>query len=277
MFDLVLADTCIGGSTVAERIASSASGLRAFYLADYSVNPLGLRSVEDVRAALERWVAFAAARAPLLVIACNTASVRLAGCPEVRERAADAGIRLLSMVDLLDRVLATTPDAVAARRVCAMGTRFTVGQPIYAQRLLAAGAREVVPLAATVTERTIAHLEHATPAGQEAIVNEIAETIRHCDSVLLACTCFPLAATVIARINPSCVQIDPAAGVDGLFSSPKSGNENVLTLGLSGAGDLDRRLRASAATLFRGWTVDRVIEVDPAESLGSPQLASRAP
>lgn len=36
-YDVVFADTCIGGSTVAARLAQVRQGLRAFYLADYAV------------------------------------------------------------------------------------------------------------------------------------------------------------------------------------------------------------------------------------------------
>jgi len=35
-FDVVFADSCVGGSTVASQLARTRKGLRAFYLADYT-------------------------------------------------------------------------------------------------------------------------------------------------------------------------------------------------------------------------------------------------
>ena len=263
-FDLVFADTCVGGSTVAARVGREPAGRRALYLADYSVHPLGTKLAPAVRAALDRWVRLAADVSRMLVVACNTASVRLEECPDVRALAADLGLRLFSMVDLLDHALAARPGALKDRRVCLMGTCFTVSHPVYSERLLRAGARQVVPLAATRTELTIAHLQHTTFSGEAAITSEIRHEIRRCDAVLLACTCFPLASGLIARLNPRCEQLDPAAGIDGLLPKGRSENANDLTLATSGAGPLEDVIRLSAPALFPGWRVAGIEEVPPA-------------
>ena len=124
-FDVVFCDTCIGGSSVAAKLARPGAGLRGFYLADYAVNPLGTRTDGEVRTALNRWTDIAAERSSTLVVACNTASVRLEDSPDVRRRAEALGLRLHSMVDLLDavtpagaerRVLARRVEARAAQR-----------------------------------------------------------------------------------------------------------------------------------------------------------------
>ncbi len=90
---------------MAGHLGRARSGLRAFYLADYAVNPLGVKSPEVVREALEGWVRAAQGRASTLVVACNTASARLEGAPEIRELASSLGIRVYSMVDFLDWAL----------------------------------------------------------------------------------------------------------------------------------------------------------------------------
>ena len=125
-FDIVFCDTCIGGSTVAADLARPDAGLRAFYLADYAVNPLGTRRDDEVRAALNRWIDIAAHRSPRMMVACNTASVRLEDSLEVRRRAAEIGVELNSMVDLLDISLARNSIELRGRRVCVMGTEYTV-------------------------------------------------------------------------------------------------------------------------------------------------------
>ena len=43
-------------------------------MADYAVNPLGVKSKPEVRDALDRWVDAAQGLASHLIVACNTAS-----------------------------------------------------------------------------------------------------------------------------------------------------------------------------------------------------------
>jgi glutamate racemase len=244
-------------------LAEDREGLRAFYLADYSVNPLGVKSHEEVRAALRRWIDLSATRAPLLVIACNTASARLDRCPELLERAESLGLQVYSMVDLLDHALRAEADGVAGRRVCLMGTRFTVTDGTYRQRLLEAGAREVVPLAATATERTVAHMEHGSVEGRETIEAEIGGAIGGVDTVLLACTCFPLVRDQIRQMNPRCEFVDPAAGVLSLPLPPTGSGPNRMWLTATGSVPSRARLREEAPVLFRGWALEEIRMVSP--------------
>lgn len=258
-FDIVFCDTCIGGSTVAADLARPGAGLRAFFLADYTVNPLGTKSHDEVCAALNRWVDVVARRAAAMVIACNTASVRLDEAPEVRNRANAAGITLHSMVDLIDKLLDKVAGELAGKRVCVMGTRYTVSRPVYASRLEAAGVASVVPLAATRTERTIAHLEHASSAGRALIREEIAGGLDQADAVLLACTCFPLIADLVDAIRPGIRQLDPGPGICELFPFPKRDGPNCLTLAYTGTAIAGTALRAQAPALFPGWDEVEVV------------------
>lgn len=251
-------DTCIGGSTVAARVADDRAGARACYLADYAVNPLGVKSDDEVRAALLRWLDLAGTSAEVVVVACNTASARLESCPEALARADAMGLQLFSMLDLLDEVLRGDTGAVDGARVCLMGTRFTVEAGPHRERLLRAGAERVVPLAATVTERTIAHLHHTTPQGRAMITDEIAATVRDVDVVALACTCFPLIADLIDELAPDCRVLDPSLGVSALPALGSGSGENHLTLVSSGNGPATDELRARAPELFPGWTLASV-------------------
>ena len=252
-FDVVFCDTCIGGSSVAADLARPGAGLRAFFLADYAVNPLGTRSDDEVRAALNRWLDIAAHRSRHMIVACNTASVRLEDSLDVRRRAAELDVQLHSMVDLLDLLLARRSAELSGRRVCVMGTEYTVGRSLYRNRLLNAGASETVPLGATQTERTIAHLRHATDEGRHVIREEIGDTLASVDSVLLACTCFPLIRKQIAEINPDIAQLDPGPEVRTVVPGVDRAGPNHLTLAFSGNALAPDEIEAQASVLFPGW------------------------
>jgi len=254
-FDVVFIDTCLGGSTVAAQAAASGAGLRAFYLADYAVNPLGVRTAAEVRATLERWIRIALPRTRTLVVACNTASVLLEQLPDLVREAEGSGLRVLSMVRLFDRALALPASTVEGLRVCLMGTRFTTTQPVYRDRLLRAGAAEVLPLAATRTERAIAHLRHRSEEGRREIADEVGATMRRADVVVLACTLFPLVGPLLLSINPACRLLDPAAGIAGTLTGTSPLGTNQLTIALSGQSIPLDDVRRQAGDLFPGWDI----------------------
>lgn len=259
-YDLVFCDSCLGGSTVAARFAATRIGQRALYFADYACNPLGLKGATQIEATLAHWRSVAHSVSDTLVIACNTASVLH---DRVRERwpTAEGGSRTWSMVDLTDALMRRAGDLRGAR-ACLMGTQFTVTQAVYRDRLLRAGAREVVPLAATVTERVVARLQHTSPEGRRAIADETADVIRTCDAVLLACTCFPMAADVLREIHPACLLLDPATGVDQVLPTRAGTGPNRLTIALTGAGPDASSVRDQAPVLFPGWEIDEIVESD---------------
>lgn len=252
-FDIVFCDTCIGGSSVAANLARPGAGLRAFFLADYAVNPLGTKSHDEVRAALDRWVDLAVGRATTLVVACNTASVRLEEAPEVRQCAEKLGVTLYSMVDLLDSLLEKSAASLRGKRVCVLGTEYTVSRPAYASRLEAAGVARVIPVAATRTERSIAHLRHASPRGRALIRDEIESGLASADAALLGCTCFPLIADLIESVRPGIRLLDPGPEVRQLFPFHGRGGRNHLTLAWTGNAITEDKLRSQAAALFPGW------------------------
>ena len=266
-YDLVFADTCVGGSTVASHLGRVRSGLRAFYLADYAVNPLGVKSPRDVREALTGWVRATQGRASRLVVACNTASIRLRDAPEVIDLATELGIRVHSMADFLDRFLAHPPEGVAARRVCLMGTEFTVAQPLYGKRLIRAGAAAVQPLPATRTEAAIAHFRHESTEGRADILEEVAGSIRGVDSVLLACTCFPLVGDLLREVNPELALLDPGVGIRDLEGLEGGDGPNRLTIGIIGSTLSPADIRRNFDQIFSGWELEDVVSV-PQGSIG---------
>lgn len=258
-FDVVFADTCIGGSTVAARLAETRKGLRAAYLADYAVNPLGVKSRPQVRAALDGWVDSATGRSDHLIVACNTASVLLRDSPEVLVKARSLGIKMHSMVDFVEAMVREDPQGLAGQSVCLMGTEFTVGSPLYTELLRSSGAASVQGLPATRTEAAIAHLRHHLPEEREAIEHEIGETVRGSDAVLLACTCFPMVGELIQTLNPSIRLLDPGRGVQGLGLKGVGDGPNLLTVVLTGEVMTPASVEAQAPALFPGWDLEKVV------------------
>jgi glutamate racemase len=257
-FDLVFCDTCIGGSTVASSLARGQGGLRAFYLADYGVNPLGVKSHVEVEAALDRWVKVATGKAPTLVVACNTASVKLQECPKVLAEATAAGLRVFSMVDLLDALIRESAGKLENRRVCVMGTDFTVRQPLYRERLEAAGAATVVPLPATLTERAVARLEYTSVESQAVIREEIGPTLKGTEAVLLACTCFPLVGAIIQDVEPDILLLDPGQAIGGVSLNSDGKGPNRLTLAFTGDAVTRNQLSDQARALFSEWEIQEI-------------------
>jgi glutamate racemase len=257
-YDLVFCDSCIGGSSIARKLSNQPWSVRALYLADYAVNPLGTKRPSEISRALQRWVDFSAGSSKTLVIACNTASIRLTECPDVRSSAVEAGLSLVSMVDLLDRALAAAHSWLSEACVCLMGTEFTVRQGLYRERLLTAGATEVRLLAATQTERMVAHLQHTSREGKRAVVAEISNAIRGSEVVVLGCTCFPLITDLIREINPTCKVIDPADGIDD-FRFGRTGCSRHLTIVVSGPDRIADHVRTCATQLFPRWQIEDVL------------------
>jgi len=260
-YDVVFFDTCICGSTVAANYPRPNAGLRGMFVADYAVNPLGVKSDDEVRMALRRWVGMAAGRTDVMVIACNTASVRLEGALDVRREAGERGLRLFSMVDLLDILLTSEADNVQGRRVCIMGTQYTVGRSVYGSRLLAAGALEVIPLGATLTERAVARLQYESADVRAAIREEITPTLVAADAVLLACTCFPLVSDLIEETRPGIVQLDPGRVIRSVTSPLDRAGPNRLTLAVSGESISGDDLETQAPQLLPGWDRIEVVRV----------------
>ena len=258
-FDVVFTDSCIGGSTVATKLGAKASGLRALYVADYAINPLGVQSAERIASVVQRWVFVAASCAPLLIVACNTASVLMHRTGKPNRTSATGDLVVVTMVELVRGILDTHHDQLAGKRIGVLGTLFTTTEPLYAELIASAGVRGVSVSAATQTERVVAALEYASPGAAAVITGEIGGFVRGLDAVLLGCTCFPLIAPLIRQLNPACLILDPADAVPNpVRISSAQERVNALTIGVSGSEAVIQTVTRNAATLFprgtsRAW------------------------
>jgi glutamate racemase len=209
---IVVFDSGLGGLTVYREIARARPDARYVYAADDALFPYG--AVEEDRLIaraldlMERLVA--AHRPDLVVIACNTASTIV--LPSLRAQLA---------VPFVGTVPAIKPACAASttKRVSVLGTEATVKRE-YTKALIRefAGDCQVT----LVGSARLAALAEAALAGDEVADAEIAAEIEpafvddgvRTDTVVLACTHYPLLADRFAGLAPWPVNfIDPAPAI----------------------------------------------------------------
>jgi glutamate racemase len=210
---ILVFDSGLGGLTVYREIARRRPDARFVYAADDALFPYGAiaedRLIARALDLMERLIA--AHRPDLVVIACNTASTIV--LPSLRARLP---------VPFVGTVPAIKPACAASKtkRVSVLGTEATVKRE-YTKALirefaadcqvtLVGSARLAALAEATLTDDAVA---------DEAIAAEIApcfvdDGVARTDTVVLACTHYPLLADRLARLSPWPVNfIDPAPAI----------------------------------------------------------------
>src|SRR5262245_52782436 len=210
---ILVFDSGLGGLTVHREVAAARPDARYMYVADDAFFPYGGRG-ED--ALVERVVALMATlidthRPDLVVIACNAASTLV--LPHLRARFA---------VPFVGTVPAIKPACAlsASKRVSVLGTEGTVARE-YTRALIrdfANGAEVTLVGSARLAGYAEAELNGA-PAEDAAIAAEIAPCFiardgRRTDTVVLACTHYPLLLDRFERLAPWPVAfLDPAPAI----------------------------------------------------------------
>lgn len=210
---ILVFDSGLGGLTVFREIAAARPDARIVYVADDAFFPYGRKTEEELVA----WVVpligglIAQHRPDLVVIACNTASTLV--LPHLRARYS---------VPFVGTVPAIKPACAASRSrlVTVLGTEATVKRE-YTHALIRdfgqgcevtlVGSARLASLAETVLR--------GDPIRDEAIAEEIAPCFvtsddRRTDTVVLACTHYPLLLDRLRRLAPWPVDwIDPAPAI----------------------------------------------------------------
>ncbi len=210
---ILVFDSGVGGLTVHRELAAARPDADFIYLADDAGFPYG--ALSDA-ALIDRVVALigdaiAAHRPDLIVIACNTASTIV--LPDLRKT---------FTVPFVGTVPAIKPACAASlsKRVSVLGTEATVRRE-YTRALIRDYAKDCdVSLVGAKHLAAYAEAELAgTPADDEAIAAEIAPCFhddggRRTDTVVLACTHYPLLLGRLQRLAPWPVNfIDPAPAI----------------------------------------------------------------
>jgi glutamate racemase len=210
---ILLFDSGLGGLTVHREVAKARPDTHFVYVADDAAFPYGRiaepRLIERVLSLTE--IVIQRYRPALMVIACNTASTLV--LPHLRARFA---------VPFVGTVPAIKPACAASttKRVSVLGTEATVARE-YTRALIrdfANGAKVTLVGAAHLASYAEAEL-HGNPVEDEVIRREIAPCFveqegASTDTVVLACTHFPLLLPRLERLAPWPVHyIDPAPAI----------------------------------------------------------------
>jgi glutamate racemase len=210
---ILVFDSGLGGLTVHREVASARPDARFVYVADDAFFPYGGHSEA---ALVNRVVPLMATlitthHPDLVIIACNTASTRV--LPDLRAR---------FKVPFVGTVPAIKPACAAStsKRVSVLGTEATVSRE-YTRTLIrdfGNGAEVTLVGSARLAAYAEAELD-GKPADDAAIAAEIAPCFidrdgRRTDTIVLACTHYPLLLDRLKRLAPWPVTyIDPAPAI----------------------------------------------------------------
>jgi glutamate racemase len=239
---IFVADSCIGGLSVVKSMWNSGSAGDAVFLADYAINPLGVKSDSAIADVVDRWLRLAEEHADTLVIACNTLSIRYQQL--TRPKAPPSRLRkILSMVDCFEAMAKIEADRLANRRVLVVGTEFTARQALYSDILSAAvPGTHIDTIAATNLERNIARLEPWESGLDSALTGDLRAAIENTDIAVLACTCFPMVRTELESLFPGVIFLDPGAYCSGLVTGSLLTQRRRLRIKVTGEVVATRRV-----------------------------------
>jgi glutamate racemase len=234
---ILVFDSGLGGLTVYREIARLRPEADYIYLADDAAFPYGALRDDGLVARVQSVLDAAIAEyAPdIVVIACNTASTLV--LPPLRAA--------YPMLPFVGTVPAVKPAAERSRSqmISVLATPGTVARD-YTRTLIATHAGHC--RVTLVGSRTLASITEAEMKGEPIDDNEIAREIAPCfvrdaesgartDTIVLACTHYPLLQDYFARLAPWPVEwIDPAPAIarraDAVLSAkfgPRSASQNI--------------------------------------------------
>lgn len=229
-----IADSCIGGLSVVKAMWNSESASEAVFLADYEINPLGLKSDSAIGDVVNKWLKLAEEHSDILIIACNTLSIRYHQL--TRSKLPPSTLKhIVSMVDCFEAMAEIEADRLANRKVLIIGTEFTANQQLYPDILSAVlpGIR-INTIAATDLERKIARFQLGESGGDSVFTSGLRQAIEKTDIAVLACTCFPMVRSGLELLFPGVVFLDPAAYCSGLLNQGVVAQNKKLSIRVTG-------------------------------------------
>lgn len=208
---ICIVDTCIGGLSVLKSLWNADLAGDALFIADYAVNPLGLKSDSEIGEVIDRWTGFAEQQSETLLIACNTLSIRYQQLA-AKHPARPTLDRVVSMVDCVAAMAANEKERLAGRNVLVIGTEFTAGQLLYPDLLKTAVPDvQVDTVAATELERRIARFEPCSIDDESVLTDALRRALDRTDVAVLACTCFPMVRDKLESRFPAVEFLDPGS------------------------------------------------------------------
>ena len=210
---ILVFDSGLGGLTVFREVAKARPDADYVYVADDAFFPYGSHGEDKLVARVTALMGelIAAHRPDLIVIACNTASTLV--LPHLRTRFS---------VPFVGTVPAIKPACATSRtkRVAVLGTEATVSRE-YTRALIRdfANGSDVVLVGSARLARFAEDELNGTPVADELIARELAPCFvdadgRRTDTIVLACTHYPLLLDRFERLAPWPVTfVDPAPAI----------------------------------------------------------------
>ena len=229
-----IVDSCIGGLSVVKSIWNSGRMSDAVFMADYEVNPLGVKSDSAIADVVNRWLSLAEDHSDTLIMACNTLSIHYHLLR--RSKVPLSGLKhIVTMVDCFEAMVKIEADRLANRKVLVIGTAFTAGQALYPDILSTAlpGIR-VDTVAATELERKVARFQPWESQGISVLTGDLRQAIENTDIAILACTCFPMVQAEMERLFPGVIFLDPGVYCSGLLKESAIAQHRNLSLKVTG-------------------------------------------
>ena len=227
-----IADTCIGGLSVVKSLWRAGHAADAVFMADYAINPLGVKSDAAIGEVVNNWLKLAGEHSDTLVMACNTLSIRYRQLQQSQAPVSSLK-KIVSMADCFEAMVSAEADRLAKRKVLVIGTEFTASQDLYPDMLKTAlpGTR-VTTVAATDLERKIARFQ--LQDGDELFSRDLSLAIAATDIAVLACTCFPMVRLELESRFPGVTLLDPGEYCSGLLNENKTSQAGKLSIRVSG-------------------------------------------
>lgn len=213
-------DSGLGGLTVVRHIERTMPAAGYLYLGDTARLPYGTKSPETIeRYAVQalRFLRSQGAKTP--VVACHTVSSFLYANPNAYRRCAQL-FRRNDLFEVVTPTIRAARNTTKNRRIGILGTTATVQSGAYQRGLRGYRA---VPVAASVLVALAEEGWAKRGRAVKPILREIMRPFRRerVDTVILACTHFPILTRHIRDILGSSVRvIDPGAEIAAALGSP---------------------------------------------------------
>ncbi len=199
-------DSGVGGFTLVKEAFNILPNERIIYFGDTARSPYGVKTDEEILNCSRDIVDFLIKEeVKLIVIACNTATIG-----SIEELQKEYQIPIIGVVEPgIEAVLLNENS----RRIGLIGTDFTVNSKKYEQLILSKNKELTVlgkgcPYLVTLAEEGVFNTQKSNEAVKNCLKDLIEENI---DTLILACTHFPLHMEDIKRNIPTSVNIvDPA-------------------------------------------------------------------
>jgi glutamate racemase len=256
---ILVFDSGLGGLTVLREIVRARNDAHYVYVADDAFFPYGHHSEDEIIARVVPLIGelIAAHRPDLVVIACNTMSVSVM-----------AHLRTAYEVPFVGTVPAIKPACANSRtkRVSVLGTKATVKRE-YTQALIRdfaqgcevtlVGSAELAALAETAFSGGVVSDEEISAELSPCFVGAGEDASKRTDTIVLACTHYPLLLDRLNLLAPWPVDwIDPAPAIArrvvNLLGEPPDGNRGTAARMIFTSGRAPRLNAAALVPFFGG-------------------------